>query len=147
MWATRTLSTYPQHGPVDPVGNRDVIHQVHRPKLPCGPLFDPQISQKTRFCKGQIIRMPLYSPTEMHRYRVMSRSSRDSTLKWSSENRHPVKAHWPAGGFSRPRLGSESRRTKANAAAGCFRTSRSTRRCPPWPPRGVDGSANGPVLA
>ena len=48
MWATRTLSTYPQHGPVDPVGNRDVIHQVHRPKLPCGPLFDPQISQKTR---------------------------------------------------------------------------------------------------
>ena len=27
MWATGRLSTYPQRRPVDPVGNRDVIHK------------------------------------------------------------------------------------------------------------------------
>ena len=48
MWATGRLSTYPQHGPVDPVGNRDVIHQVHRPALRRLPVFDPQISRKTQ---------------------------------------------------------------------------------------------------
>jgi hypothetical protein len=31
MWATGRLSTYPQRRPVDPVGNRDVIHKYTGP--------------------------------------------------------------------------------------------------------------------
>ena len=31
MWATGRLSTYPQRRPVDPVGNRDVIHKSTGP--------------------------------------------------------------------------------------------------------------------
>ena len=42
-------------------------------------------------------------------------------LRWSSENGHPVKLHWPAGRFSQTHPDSGS--PGMNAGAGCCRTS------------------------
>ena len=42
----RRLSTYPQHRPVDPVGNRDVIHKS------TGPSRSEELLEADRTCSG-----------------------------------------------------------------------------------------------
>ncbi len=46
MWATGRLSTYPQRRPVDPVGNRDVIHKS------IGPSRSENLLEADRTCSG-----------------------------------------------------------------------------------------------